>query len=846
MENVKLFPLKEKIKEVDHLLAHTKADKISEALEEHLIKTSAYFKKMYKERKMLLVKESMYECLKITGDNEQALFDEMLVNTFYMHDVGKLNLNFQLKRMHNPYFKGMAEGNHGHSLLSAAIYIEYFLERIREIKLPKVERERSLTWMLLNAYVISKHHATLEDFASFEKQLEELYLSYDEKDKLFQLYRGDFKQGQKLLEKLFVNVTDLLKSKQPSWENAYVYIYMKLVYSLLVASDFYATSDYMESEAVKEMGILKSPQQWQDLYQQGNTPKQIKAYKEVRENQPIDLNQVKDINMLRSEMFLEARDNLKHYKDENIFYLEAPTGSGKTNTSIQLALDLLETGEKQKVFYVFPFNTLVEQTKKTLDSIFQEKPHLEDEVVVVNSLTPLVAKDAESDGEEVVNYNRILLDRQFFHYPFVITSHVQLFNLLFGVGREDGVAQYQLINSIVILDEVQSYKNTLWTEMIAFLKSYSKLLHMKVIIMSATLPRLGQLLEEKEPVATLITHREKYFSHPVFKNRVQLDYSLLKEEDVYEPLISKVLKILKTPTEKILIEFIKKKTANTFYNDLVERAKEEGVRHEILLLTGDDSKWERERCIARVKAKEPVVLVATQIIEAGVDIDMDVGFKDISLLDAEEQFLGRINRSCKKESCIAYFFNLDEARVLYKNDYRKQEGFTLLNPEVQAILSNKDFVSYYEKILACIAEGNKANNDLGLEKFKTEELSKLRFQHIKKHMQLIDEDLYPMTVFLGLEITANQEGKEVTIHGKDMWRQYSELIKDSKMDYAEKKVRLSLLREPMSAFVWKVKSCQVAYNERLGDIYYIEDGENYLENGKFSREKISQTSYEFI
>lgn len=846
MEDIKLFPLKEKIKEIDYLLAHTKENKISETLEEHLVKTLAYFKKVYKERQMASIKKTLYTCLNLISAQEQALFDEMMVNTFYMHDVGKLNLNFQLKRMHNPYFKEKADGNHGHSLLSAAIYIEYFLERIREMKLPKVERERSLTLMVLNAYVISKHHAALEDFASFEKQLKDLYVSYEEKDKLFRLYKGNFKQGEKLLEKLFINVSAILKGQQASWENTYVYIYIKLMYSLLVASDFYATSDYMASEAVEEMGILKDPMQWQALYQEGNTPKQITAYKAKRESQAIDLNLVKDINVLRSEMFLEARANLKHYKNENIFYLEAPTGSGKTNTSIQLALDLLEGEEKQKIFYVFPFNTLVEQTKKTLDDVFKEKPDLEDEIVVVNSLTPLVAKDIEDDGEEELNYNRMLLDRQFFHYPFIITSHVQLFNLLFGVGREDGVAQYQLMNSIVILDEVQSYKNTLWTEMIAFLKAYSKLLHMKVIIMSATLPRLGQLLEEQGTVTTLITHREKYFSHPVFKNRVQLDYSLLKEENAYDALLSKVLEILKAPAEKVLIEFIKKKTANTFYNDLVERAKEEDVRHEILLLTGDDSKWERERCIERVKAKGAVVLVATQIIEAGVDIDMDIGFKDISLLDAEEQFLGRINRSCKKENCRAYFFNLDEARVLYKKDYRKQEIFTLLNPEVQTILSNKDFVGYYEKILACITEGNKANNDLGLAKFKEEELSKLRFQHIKKHMQLIDEDLYPMTVFLGLEITTYQEGTEIIIDGKDIWRQYSELIRDSKMDYAEKKVKLSLLREPMSAFMWKVKSCQVAYNERLGDIYYIEDGENYLENGKFSREKISQTSYEIL
>ncbi len=53
---------------------------------------------------------------------------------------------------------------------------------------------------------------------------------------------------------------------------------------------------------------------------------------------------------------------------------------------------------------------------------------------------------------------------------------------------------------------------------------------------------------------------------------------------------------------------------------------------------------------------DDVIVVATQVIEAGVDIDMDIGFKDISTLDSEEQFLGRINRSCSRTDCWAYFF----------------------------------------------------------------------------------------------------------------------------------------------------------------------------------------------
>ncbi len=846
MDSVKLFPLKEHISLLEHIYAHTAEGKDKETLEEHLIKTLSYFKKIYIEKQIESIKLNLYECLEIKEAQEQALFDEMLINTFYMHDLGKININFQLKKMSNGFFKEIGEREMGHSLISAGIYIEYFLNRIKELRLPRKQQEKSLAWMMFNAYVISKHHSSLGVFSSFKGELDNLYKNYKKEGKRFRLYKGEFVIHSNLLDCLFNNIDVQMKERKQNWDNAYYYIYMKLVYSLLVACDFYATSDYMEGEAVHEIGTLKNYELWQHTYQEGETYKAIQEYKVKREAQKIDLNNVANINILRSEMFLEATESINTYQDESIFFLEAPTGSGKTNTSVQLVFNLLQKHNLSKVFYVFPFNTLVEQTQKSISAIFKSSPDLSDKIVVVNSLTPLIQKGEEEDEEKDINYNKVILDRQFFHYPFVITSHVQLFNLLFGVGREDGVAQYQLINSVIVLDEIQSYKNIIWTEIIAFLRTYSKLFNMKIIIMSATLPPLGKLLDDNKSIVSLITNRDKYFNHTLFKNRVRLEYDLLNKEDVYETLLDCVAQVIRTDTKKVLVEFIKKKTAIHFYNDLLQRLQEEGIEHELLLLTGDDSKWERERCIEKVNQENQITLIATQIIEAGVDIDMDIGFKDISLLDAEEQFIGRVNRSCKKSNSCVYFFNLDEARILYKKDYRKNEEFTLLNKDIQDILTNKDFGKYYDKILQCIEESNQQNHDHSLLFFKSNTLPALDFRAVKKHMKLIDEELYPITVFLGLQISFLQEGKEIILDGREVWRKYRDLVLDKKLKYAEKKVKLSCLREEMSCFMWKVKSCQVSYDEMIGDIYYIEQGESYIENGKFNREKISNDSYEIL
>ena len=90
--------------------------------------------------------------------------------------------------------------------------------------------------------------------------------------------------------------------------------------------------------------------------------------------------------------------------------------------------------------------------------------------------------------------------------------------------------------------------------------------------------------------------------------------------------------------KKILIEFISKKSAEKFYGMLTDTK----IDCETLFMSGDSSIWERQKIIEKLSKLKSVILVATQVIEAGVDIDMDIGYKDCSKLDSEEQFMGRI------------------------------------------------------------------------------------------------------------------------------------------------------------------------------------------------------------
>ena len=77
-----------------------------------------------------------------------------------------------------------------------------------------------------------------------------------------------------------------------------------------------------------------------------------------------------------------------------------------------------------------------------------------------------------------------------------------------------------------------------------------------------------------------------------------------------------------------MIEFICRKTADKFY----QRLKNTEIDSQILFISGLDSVIERKRIIEKVKKLSNLILVATQVVEAGIDIDMDIGYKDISKL----------------------------------------------------------------------------------------------------------------------------------------------------------------------------------------------------------------------
>ena len=782
--------------------AHTKASRPKELLASHLNLTYEYYKKMKEEKNLDKIVKNIIESAFHSDINLTEIIYDLFEQAIYYHDIGKINPLFQKNKMDNDLNIKVNNSDDSHAALSARIYIDSVIEKVEQQEIKKEDRIKTLYTGYYFGYIISRHHTKLESLNDLldcikSKEIPEITPPqihiYEN-----QLGRDKF---EKLVERLELDPISM-------------YILCKTLYSCIITSDFYATYDYMTDKRIEF--IVNRKEYLFEKYEQSDLYNKIRKY----ENKELKL---EGINQIRSDLFLETEKNLLKNMSKNIFYLEAPTGAGKTNMAINLARVLYKNDINIKtIHYIFPFNNIIEQTDTTFKNYFEKYK----DYVVINSISSMT----DTNSEEM-DYEAIYTKNIFNQYPIVITSHINLFNTLFGTSKEKNYNLYNYINSVVILDEIQAYSNNIWREMIEMFDKYSKLLNIKFIIMSATLPRLDNLLNQKSSsFCPLIEDVTKYYENDLFSKRVKLNYELLNEVIDINKLADIILEHHK---KKILVECIKKDTAENLYSKLKEK------NENTYIMTGDDNKYFRQKIIEKTKEDKEMILIATQVIEAGVDIDMDIGFKDITFLDGEEQFIGRVNRSNKKKDCVVYFFNLDDARTVYRNDRRVE--FNLNKEENRLLLENKRFDLFYHKVLKIVYENSEKYTDSNIENFR-KNCVLINYRKIERTMQLIKTN--SVDIFVNYKINLNRK----EIQGSDIFEKYKEIYSDDTISYSEKKVKLSQIAEKFNLFTYSINTNNLSLieGEKICGIYYINDGEKYIDEGRFNRNKYMERGEELF
>nr|WP_320022514.1 CRISPR-associated helicase Cas3' [uncultured Draconibacterium sp.] len=856
-------------------IPHKESDHQCETLEEHCDLVFSYTQKLIEAFGLeSIVKKLLSDSFKLNWSEEtfKQLYD-LFLESIYFHDFGKINPNFQVVKMKNDQFRKKAlKYNSDHSFPGYVLFIQYKLQDANAIE-DTDEFEHYMVLLFLFGFQIAKHHAPfLDDVPSylqykFDFSDEEIRLYLDDVDKLLELTTITKTPGLQLRELPIISsiVKDTLKNNLK--EGFPLFALLKLHYSLLTASDYLATTHYMNNwdAPLNDFGQVNYELRQRIIRNVQSTKSYNKSVFENLEGfeftYPTETSN-ENLNRLRQELSVEVIQNIRKNNDKNVFYIEAPTGGGKTNLSILAAAELLATDEGiSNLYYVFPFTTLITQTYKAVKETMGLE---EDEIIQLHSKESFKEKD-DQYGQEKKNH----IDYLFLNYPVALMSHVRFFDILKTNGKEANYLLHRLANSIVIVDELQSYPPKIWDKLIYFIQNYARYLNIRFILMSATLPKLDKLSNVKADICYLTNHRKQFFQNPNFCNRVLFDFSLLDwpapEKDNKAGYLHQLANVVVEKSREYaenngkypdsiftIIEFIYKQTATEFYSIVSGVANR--FFDEIFVLSGTILEPRRKEIIYYLKNEanrdKKVLLITTQVVEAGVDIDMDLGFKDKSLVDSDEQLAGRINRNVNKPACKLYLFNCDNAEVLYKGDKRFQLMQSELAGKEQEILQTKDFDLMYDLVMKKIDWQNDRIYQKGFSDFQNY-LKMLDFPEVNKNFQIINQQSSSVYIPVTLPVFVpgtNQternfsekemmfldqyhiaENDDLTVSGEKVFELYECLIQQRNDDFVVGKTELKKLQGIMNQFIFSLMTRSKAMEklvigvhgeERIG-IYYL-------------------------
>ncbi|MCX8085964.1 MAG: CRISPR-associated helicase Cas3' [Rhodocyclaceae bacterium] len=337
------------------------------------------------------------------------------------------------------------------------------------------------------------------------------------------------------------------------------------------------------------------------------------------------------VNRLRAEVLQQCRE--KAAEEPGLFSLTVPTGGGKTLSSIAFALAHAQRHGKHRVIYAIPYTSIIEQTVDIYREIFGEAV-LEHH----SSLDP----DKESVQSRLAAEN--------WDAPIVVTTNVQLFESLFAARPSRCRKLHNLVNSVIVLDEAQTLPPELLQPILDVMNLLVRHYGVSIVLCTATQPALshvgsfGRQLRGLEGVREIIDAPEELFAR-LERVEVLMPHDLQHGED-WDAIAAKV-----GACETALAIVNTRQDCRELWRRLPA-----GTIHLSASMCGAHRAQTIAEIRCRLAAGEPVRVVSTQLIEAGVDVDFPVVFRALAGLDSIAQAAGRCNREGRRERGIVHVF----------------------------------------------------------------------------------------------------------------------------------------------------------------------------------------------
>ena len=357
----------------------------------------------------------------------------------------------------------------------------------------------------------------------------------------------------------------------------------------------------------------------------------------------------------KEKEIFEARNELQQQCIEfaknpaGIYCLPIPTGGGKTLSSLAYALEYsIEHPETERIIYISPYISITEQNA----DVFRQAIGNDEWILEHHSS---VVRNEEQMYEDYKTNSAARLDIDW-SQPFICTTFVQFMNTLFSDKKQSIRLMNRLINAVVIIDEVQSMPLRCVNTFNGMMNFLNKICNTNIILCTATQPTLGQIeypIDYSEP-KYMINNTEQWFDR--FK-RVSVQVSQKVNNYTFEKLAEDIFE--KTHKFDSILVVLNTKSAVRRLYDLL---KVQNI--EVEYLTTNLCAEHRNDKINDIKERieqhaNPLVVISTNLIEAGVDISFECVYRSMTGLDSIAQSAGRCNRNGELTTGFVYLFELE-------------------------------------------------------------------------------------------------------------------------------------------------------------------------------------------
>lgn len=449
----------------------------------------------------------------------------------------------------------------------------------------------------LGALAVAGHHGGLPDFGCRIDSEEAVTLLGRCKRKL-----EDYSAFQKEVSILRGEYPDYIARNPDGFSQAF---FTRMLFSCLVDADFLCTERFMTNGKVERSGYDSIPE----------LRSRFEEYAAIHWSRA-------DTELNRERLRIRKHCESMAAHAPGLFQMTIPTGGGKTAASMAFALQHAEIFGKTRIIYVIPYTSIIEQNSDVFAAA------LGDENVLQHH------SNVEIPEEETAESLKKRLSAENWDAPVIMTTAVQFLESLFASKPSKCRKLHNIANSVVIFDEAQMMPVSYLRPCMAAISQLVKNYGVTAVMCTATQPALGEILKEFLSGCAAVELAPKDMNLDVFQRVAYTDAGTLSEEQLLSGLQGEdqVLCVVNTRAE-----------AERIYSSLPG----DGNFHLSTRMTPNHRRRILRIVRDRLRSGEHCRLISTSLIEAGVDVDFPVVYRQIAGIDSIVQAAGRCNREGK-------------------------------------------------------------------------------------------------------------------------------------------------------------------------------------------------------